>query len=522
MKFNLYSLILATILNWILASEDTYKHKIHSKSSKSSKSLHTTQTSQVDTNNGQDVPKKNERPINLNLPDALVYYQGWVKYYHYANDTHYVKPPSLFQNNAFFHQRILKEKLSLGDKFGSAHIPDKASFFMVVYNESISMYTQRKNEQNHLVDSLRISHIRDVPEDNVLNGGIRDNGNFPFGFCIEIVADIPAKYSPVHVRGRGTPETWIICAPRAEDKDNILSILIKLKVKHQRLENNGLRITTVDSADLKNKKPGIGSLLANPLPKEEERTGLGHLVDGYWILLNDWTACSLKCGNGTSYQQWMCVPPKNGGKECSGPAVRTKECNAHPCPSVNSLLTLVSKNDVKGKTGDVNVENKNIIVKVGVFSNRPQRYSKCVIKENDAFIMTKVDGTTDLIRKPIRIMMNNMTISIFNDDNYEQLFYSYILQNTKFVNSREHCCFNLEDTTKRSKICGYKEFCGPNNRNIWADQWVKDFNLFKGACKSELSTYSVLNNVLATQSIQDEIKKKSGEIIDEVQLIFYI
>jgi len=515
MKFNLYSLILATILNWILASEDSlYKHKIHSKS------LHTTETRQVDTNNGKDGPKKKDRPINLNLPDALVYYQGWVKYYHYSNDTHYAKPPSLFQNNAFFHQRILKEKLSLRDKFGSAHIPDKASFFMVVYNQSISMYTQRKNEQNHLVDTLRISHIRDVPEDNVLNGGIRDNGNFPFGFCIEIVADIPVVYSPVHVRGSGLPETWIICAPREQDKDNLLSILIKLKVKHQRLENNGLRITTRDSGVLKNKKSAIGSLLASPLPKDEVRTGLGDLVDGYWILLNDWTQCSLKCGNGTSYQQWMCVPPKHGGKECRGPAVRQKACNTHPCPSVNALLTLVSKNE-KGGDKDKGTQ-RNIIVKAGVFSNRPQRYSKCVIKENDAFVMIKVDGTTDLVRKPIRIMMNNMTISIFNDDNYEELFYSYILQNTKFVYSREHCCFKLEDTTKRSKICGYNEFCGPKNRNIWSDQWSRDFNLFKGACKSEMSINSVLNNVLATQSIQDEIKKKSGEIIDEVQLILNI
>ena len=86
------------------------------------------------------------------------------------------------------------------------------------------------------------------------------------------------------------------------------------------------------------------------------------------------------------------------------------------------------------------------IVKVGVFSNRPQRYSKCIIKENDAFIMTIVAGTIEPVKKPMRIMMNNMTISIFNDDNYQELNYSYDLARTKLVvDTTKWCCFTLED-----------------------------------------------------------------------------
>jgi len=464
-------------------------------------------------------PKKT-RSANLEIPDNIVYFEGWVKYYHYNNDTHYNKPPSLFQNNAFFHQRIAREKLTQKDKYGSLHIPNKASFFMVVYNESISFYSTRVDQVNHLIDSLRISNIRVVPEDDVYNGGIRDDKSFPFGFCIEIVADVPTTYTEKKLPGSGVPETWIVCTAQGQEKDILISTLIKLKVKHQRLENNGMKIMTDDKKQLIKKPPGLGSLIAKPLKEDDSRTGLGDLKDGYWVMLNDWTGCSKKCGNGTSYQQWMCVPPKNGGKPCTGQAIKSKLCNTHACPSVNSLLSLLNVNvDVPGKqksprTAEV---SPRPIVKVGVFSNRPQRYSKCIIKENDAFIMTIVAGTIEPVKKPMRIMMNNMTISIFNDDNYQELNYSYDLARTKLViDNTKWCCFTLEDNWRKSNICGYKEYCGAKDKNEWVDGWNNDFTLFKTSCKTTLPETQTLNNVLVIQDIQDEIQKKTSEIMDEV------
>jgi hypothetical protein len=257
--------------------------------------------------------------------------------------------------------------------------------------------------------------------------------------------------------------------------------------------------------------PSIGSMIAKP----DDRSGHGALKDGYWVLLQDWTSCSVKCGNGTSYQQWMCVPPKGKGKPCVGKRVKTKECNSHACPSVSALLDLITAS--KKNAAEV---SPRPIVKAGVFSNRPQRYSKCIIKENDAFIMTKVVGASKMVRKPMRIMMNNMTISIFNDDHYQELFYSFDLQKSKLIIAKEHCCFRLQDNWQTSKICGYNEYCGPKHANTWVDGWSADLKLFKNTCKTELQENSNMGFAgIITADIEDEIKKKSSEIMDEVNNI---
>ncbi len=501
MKLNFVFLALIAIFHYIWASEETLE-KYHKYS------------------HHKNNAKPKERPPNLDIADAKIYYEGWVKYYHYSNDTHYKKPPSLFQNNAYFAQRIPKAKLKERDRFGVFHIPNKASFFLVVYNQSLSLYSTRKNQVNHLIDSLKIDYIKVIPEDDVLNGGIRDYGNFPFGYCIEIMASIPTHYNGGKITGgMGNPETWVLCTSIGRNKDRLLSTLIKLKVKHQRLQHNGMKITTAEKKLVNKPKPGIGSMIANPLAKKQSldfgpKTGVGSsLKDGYWVMLQDWTSCSKKCGGGLSYLQRMCVPPKNGGKACVGEPLLKNPCNKHPCPSVNSLLTLIKKSR---KSNDPAVAPKPI-VKAGVFSNRPQRYSKCKIRENDAFIMTKVVGAKELVKKPIRIVMNNMTISVFNDDHYQELYYSFNLQKTQFTYSHTQCCFMLQDNLKKDEFCGYNEYCGPKDKNVWIDGWSSDFKLFKLNCKTELPVNSNLNEVLIKQDIEDDVKKKSSISDDQVQ-----
>jgi hypothetical protein len=49
--------------------------------------------------------------------------------------------------------------------------------------------------------------------------------------------------------------------------------------------------------------------------------------DGKWVLLHDWSECTLACGGGKSFLQQMCMPPKNGGKPCVGNAIVSRECN---------------------------------------------------------------------------------------------------------------------------------------------------------------------------------------------------
>ncbi len=80
----------------------------------------------------------NIRPMSvINLPkNAQVYWEGWVKFFHYNNNTHYERPKAFFQNDEFFHQRIRKPNDRLKDQIGILRIPDRASFYLVLYNNS--------------------------------------------------------------------------------------------------------------------------------------------------------------------------------------------------------------------------------------------------------------------------------------------------------------------------------------------------------------------------------------------------
>ncbi len=440
---------------------------------------------------------KKKRPIDMLLPDASTYWQGWVKYYHYNNNTHYERPPSLFQNDAYYHQRIPKEKLKKHDEFGSLWIPNKASFYFVLYNNSFALYSKRgDNIIDKMMDHLKLSDIEPVPEDAWLKGGIRNLGEFSFGSCIEIKAELPVNQQG-HLQ---TPQIWLICANTNGDKFHLMKHMLKLKIQEQRLNNNNIR-TTREFLKKENKPPALGGLIANPLGKARTPLSVKSPADGYWILLQDWTLCNKKCGGGLQFQQWMCVPPKNGGRPCKKEAVRTKPCNTQPCPSVNNLLTLTKRRDRP-------VEKP--IVKVGPFSNRPQRYSKCYIRENDAFIEEVEPISKTKVKRPVRLVMNNHTISIFRDDTFEDLGSTFELSKTSFAIKKNPCSFDLSDTHKSISVFSYDSECN-RETNDWVVGWEKDFKLFKYQC------HTGLRDDLISAADEEHIKDKMNNDMSDAE-----
>jgi len=195
--------------------------------------------------------------------------------------------------------------------------------------------------------------------------------------------------------------------------------------------------------------------------------------DGYWILLSNWSQCTLKCGGGLSYQQWMCVPPKKDGRSCKGKPIRTKPCNSQPCPSVGSI----SVKGVKGKT-----EVAKPVYKLIPFTSRPQRYIKCQIKENDV-LYKSYDKNGDEIKLPSRIVMNNRTIALYADDNYQKQIFTYNLPQVTFYHSDDNgCCFILRSLNKQSEICGFNVNCGSNTNPKFVKSWENDFVLWQTKC----------------------------------------
>lgn len=53
-------------------------------------------------------------------------------------------------------------------------------------------------------------------------------------------------------------------------------------------------------------------------------------------------------------------------------------------------------------------------------SNRPQRYERCLVREGD--VNLRVDETQPEGVMPVRLVLNNRTISIFYNVEYESVY----------------------------------------------------------------------------------------------------
>lgn len=217
-----------------------------------------------------------------------------------------------------------------------------------------------------------------LEDNNSYSHGIQDFGAFVEGYCFKI------ESSPVILRQvpktRENLTTWIFCTDNPvcifliqNDKAKFMSYLRRLKLKRQRMSGLFLQTAVEKQETLQEmispkKDETHNDNTTSSAYKDENDTvsyNTGHhIIDGYWIVLQDWTQCSLKCGGGTSTLQRMCVPPKNGGKACDGSSVVTKPCNIQPCPEVKVLKDALKNNETVRKP----------IIKIVPFSNRPQRY----------------------------------------------------------------------------------------------------------------------------------------------------
>ena len=271
------------------------------------------------------------------------------------------------------------------------------------------------------------------------------------------------------------------------------------------------------------KGPKTISGMLNPKVAEAKAKKPGDLVDGYWIVLQEWSQCTLKCGGGKSYLQRMCVPPKEGGKPCVGDAVLSKDCNKQPCPGAVSA-------GGKGNTTEQKINKP--IVKIMPFSSKPQRYTKCVIKESDMMYtkqMGKKDSTNvnvpankdsvDTIQVPVRVIMNNRTLTIYAGEDFDTHLDSFnilgsniISADPKTAKGNELACFwvNSEDG-RTAHLCPFG--CASNTKVV--EEWRYDFNLFKYQCNYGHKEQELNFNL--QKKLESKIAAAKQGLMDEAQ-----
>jgi Thrombospondin type 1 domain len=411
------------------------------------------------------------KQVNLNIPEgAKIFWQGWGRYYYANKNLQTAK--EFFQNNAFFSQRYPVKMQKEKDSHGSLLIPDKSSFFIVVFKDNIGVYSARDEIIRHEVDSLLFENVLPVPEDDFMKGSIKNLGKFKAGHCLKIGVKTPVAFNAENL----SYSSWIFCFDTNNIKLKFLKAIVKMKIIDQRSRD---QIITASSVEPEPSANGAGAA-------EEKKPAN---LDGKMVLLQDWSDCTLKCGGGKSVQQWMCIPPQKGGKPCEGDTIRERPCNTDPCPVVTSA-------DGKEEPKEKFVKP---IVKITRYSRRFNRYTKCIIKETDIFRMDAQNN-----KYPARLVMNNKTLTIYQDDEYINKDYTFDLQHTIFTLLPEFCCFQLTDKQRSNKYCGFDAGCGDPDLNLFAKGMQQDFNDFKTVCNVGRQTHILTD--------EDEAKIKQAKL----------
>ena len=281
----------------------------------------------------------------------------------------------------------------------------------------------------------------------------------------------------------------------------MMKTIIKQKIKKQ----TDLGITLNIGNDISEDKP------SRVIDEDINEPGLGP-NDGYWIMLQDWSQCTQKCGGGKQVRQLQCIPPKKGGKPCQGSSIRERPCNTQPCPEPKLLSQVIKREENPLK----NLMSSNApIVKMMPISQRPQRYDKCHIKDTDASYINEKG-----VRVPIRLVMNNKSISAFQDENVSSSLITFLLEDTQFKLLKENkSCFRLENVNGHADFCSLVEDCAGNRpevsntiidtyHNSFVNEWNYDFNLFKTQCFQERKVNYDISNDPEFQKKQSELQQE--------------
>jgi hypothetical protein len=109
---------------------------------------------------------------------------------------------------------------------------------------------------------------------------------------------------------------------------------------------------------------------------------------------------------------------------------------------------------------------------------------------------------------PVRVVMNNLTFSVFTSDDYASNIISFDLQTSSFRLSKEHKdCFIISDkypigNPKRAEFCPF----GTEKASAVNHEWNYDFNLFQTQCQTKRD--SISTDSFSSEELKDKLKDK--------------
>jgi hypothetical protein len=460
---------------------------------------------QLINNNNDAKPNISEEQL---LKNQQFLWNGWVKYFVLRNND---KPSGFKSNPEYFNQLRDYPNIDLNDSENGelTNIADKNTFYGLLMNNHFTFNSSKKEVGS--VGSFYIENIIPVPDDKNFTGGLKNLGKFPEGYCFHVKTTASPK---IKVDKNEQITKYVICGKSQSHMLNLLSKLKNLKIQDQ--QKKGISVETksnsnnerADQKMAKDKKNDITGL------NRKEKAEYNDPTDS-WKVIQTWSGCSLRCGGGISTLQRRCTLPKP--QECKGPGVITRPCNSQACPQYIKKL--------QSKAGAL----KPPKVVMAKFSNKPENYEKCIIKDTDVMMSFYTEKNVKY-RLPVRIVMNTSTVSIYKDPNDIKSNQATLnMYNTKLSKSKTNYeCFILSNSSRKIEICPFKldtedlteqdlknkidPSSIPKSKLLFYQEWLFDFSLFQNQC-TKVDRQNALKNELT-----DLLDKKKQEIKDQIDV----
>jgi hypothetical protein len=456
---------------------------------------------------------------------GTIIWSGWVKYFKFQTSTESVIKSNLgvfYKNKSFYDQQKKVKDIDLDEKKGKdyKYVHSITDFYVALFDGILNISTDRINDADTVYDNISIKRIPAVPDVKGFSGGL---------------SVLEKKYAGLECftikQGMGSTK-YLICS---KDAKNLSGLLMNIKQQCIQTQRRNGHVLVEDTTEETKKKEAqalaleksskkaiaAGTYLNTTLSSVTFSTESGGLQDGYWIELQNWSSCTKACGGGTQTFQRMCVPPKKGGQPCKGERLLHKKCNVQVCPVTEHVSQKFGKKEIIEKAQ----------VKILPFSNRYQKYTKCVVKEGDAILMKNLaefskqtNQDTKYVKVPVRLILNTNTLVVLEGGQYEKQLYTFDIEKTKIVhNPNFQECFYLTETAPT--IYDHQEslsFCpfGLPNTNTggaeeWRSEWDYDFNLFKFQCKKKKPTTSIKEKKKADKEMNNKMSEAKADILQK-------
>lgn len=347
-------------------------------SKSSSSSGDRTTTTDSETNEHESTYK----PPIIQIPDTGVtdtaaiegggqLWSGWIKYFTFSSMRGATKDSSFKRNNEYLEQiksnykEISKNPKALDKDGHYRYIQTYASFYATLFNHSLVISSDKIHKFSKIQDVMNMQFVNPILEIGDYGGGIQDIGKFSEGYCFKIFTTAASEKT-----------TWVFCLDDQVQKNTLMQKIKMLRIHQQRqnghiLDEHIVRKESIAEKIMNGHQDNYGKEQVTVLGLNFNKRRVSN--DGYWVIIQDWTECNLKCGGGNSTLQRLCVPPIQGGNPCEGTSVIVRRCNMQPCEGV------ISRNEIVNKTNEI---TKRTVVKVLPIYNKPQQYDVSEFKIN--------------------------------------------------------------------------------------------------------------------------------------------